>query len=151
MDDNKGLTIVELIVVIGFLGLLFSIAIPKVDRTPYLLVSASKALRNNIVEVRYSAMTEGTLKRVFFNKYAYKIIESTKTLKSVDMRPGIKIIQNFKNNDLAFHYNGTPLFGGGTIIILDEITKRYCEITVVPATGRILMKDEVFKGYAGVL
>ncbi len=151
MDNNKAFTIVELIVVIGFLGLLFSIAIPKIDRTPYLLVSASKALRNNIVEVRYSAMTEGTLKRIFFNKYSYKIIESAKTLKSVDMSPGIKIIQNLKNNDLAFNYNGTPLFGGGTIIILDEITKRYCEITIVPATGRILMKDEVFKGYAGAL
>jgi prepilin-type N-terminal cleavage/methylation domain-containing protein len=147
--NNKGLTIVELIVVIAVLGLLFSFVIPKIDKNPYYLLSTSKVLRNDIRSIKYLTMTEGTYIRILFEKYSYKILEGPKQKSLVKMNKGYKIIQNFKENTIVFNYNGTPLTGGGTILILDESTKKYCEITVVPATGRILMKNKIYKGYSG--
>lgn len=147
--NKNGFTIVELIVVIGMLGLLFSVAVPMIDMNHYNLLTAGKALRDNIKAVKYETMTEGTYVRILFDKYSYRVMEGSKVKNKVLMNNGIKIVQNFKDSTVTFNYNGAPLTGGGTVSILDEKTKKYCEITVVPSTGRILMKNKVYKGYTG--
>ncbi|MCK9216718.1 MAG: hypothetical protein M0P77_02180 [Firmicutes bacterium] len=146
-DSKGGFTLVELIVVIGFLGLLFSIVLPRIDKSPYILLYSAKTLRDDIRCIRYTAMTENPGARIVLDKYSYKILNGTKIVSTVNLNNGFYIKQNFSRSSIAFDYKGTPVHGGGTVSIVDENSKKYCEITVVPDTGRILMKDTILKGY----
>ena len=40
-----------------------------------------------------------------------------------------------------FQYNGAPVYGGTTIRIPNKKNGKYIEITIVPASGRVLMKE----------
>lgn len=146
-DSNGGFTLVELIVVIGFLGLLFSIVLPKIDRNPHILLYTTKTLRDDIRGIRFTSMTENPGMRIVLDRYSYKILNGTKIVNSVTLNDGFYIKQNFSRSSIAFDYKGTPVYGGGTVSIVNENSKKYCEITVVPDTGRILMKDTILKGY----
>ncbi len=147
---NEGLTVIELIVVVGFLGLLFSIVIPKIDKSPYYILADARTIRNDLREIKYMAMTEGDANlRIVFDKYSYSIREGSKIKEKVYLNPGFKINNNFNNNTVSFAYSGSPSNGGGTVTVFDEVSKKYCEITVVPDTGRILMKNTICQGYKG--
>lgn len=146
-DSNGGFTLVELIVVIGFLGLLFSIVLPKIDRNPHILLYTTKTLRDDIRGIRFTSMTENPGMRIVLDRYSYKILNGTKIVSTVNLNNGFYIKQNFSRSSIAFDYKGTPVYGGGTVSIVNENSKKYCEITVVPDTGRILMKDTILKGY----
>lgn len=143
--NNKGLTLIELIVVIGFLGLLLSISLPKIEKSPYILLYTTKTLRDDIRNIKYAAMTEGTGARIVFDRYSYMILEGEKIIKTVNLNKDLRIKQNLLKSSIGFDFKGTPISGGGTVSIVDESTKKYCKITIVPATGRILMENKIYK------
>lgn len=147
--DNKGLTLVELIVVIGALALILSMAIPKIQKNSYILLSISRTMRDDIRSIRYLTMAEGKNYKILFQKYSYVIIEGTKIKKEVKINKGYSIAQNFKDSEIAFNYNGSPTTSGGTVNIFDVDTNKYCQITVIPDTGRILLKNKIFDGHSG--
>lgn len=148
-DKNKGITLVELIVVIGVLALLLSMAIPRIDKNRFTLLAISRTMKDDIRSVRYIKMTEGKDYRIVFQKYSYFILEGPKLIKEVTMGKGYSIAQNFKGSEIKFSYNGSPETNGGTVTILDDEAKKYCEITVIPATGRVLLKNKISSGYGG--
>lgn len=147
LQEEKGLTIVELIVVIGALSLLLSIALPRLDTSTYKLLEASKILRDDIRYVRYMKMTEGQNLRIFFQRNKYVLLEGTKVVKEVKLKSGFSLYQNFKDSQIAFSFNGAPSASGGTAALVSDMDKKYCEITVVPGTGRIILKNKVYFGY----
>ncbi|NLN48428.1 MAG: hypothetical protein GX154_04940, partial [Clostridiales bacterium] len=101
-------------------------------------------------DIKYSIMTEGDLTlRIVLGNYSYSLKQGTKVIKTVQLNPGIRINNNFKDSTIGFSYNGPPAGAGGTVSVIDEISKKYCEITIVPATGRIVLKNTVFEGYKG--
>lgn len=149
-SKNRGFTVIELIVILGFLGMLLSLIVPKIDITPYYLLADARILRGDLRDIRYTTMTEGDASlRIVFDKHSYSIKQGSNIIKTVQLNPGIKINNNFKGNTISFMYNGSPSGAGGTASVIDEISKKYCEITVVPATGRIALKNTVFEGYKG--
>ena len=147
---NKGFTIIELIVTLGFLSMLLSLVVPKIDITPYYLLADARTLRDDLRDIKYSIMTEGDLTlRIVLGNYSYSLKQGTKVIKTVQLNPGIRINNNFTSATIGFSYNGSPAGAGGTVSVIDEISKKYCEITIVPATGRIVLKNTVFEGYKG--
>jgi len=148
-QNNNGLTIIELIVVIGILSLLTSIALPNIDASNYELMEISNSLRDDIRYVRYMKMTEGDNFRVFFQRTKYTILEGSKKIKEVKLKNRYSLYQNFIGSQIAFSFNGAPSTSGGTIYLVNDDNGRYCEITVVPGTGRILLKNKIYNGYKG--
>jgi len=147
LQGQKGFTVVELIVVIGVLSLLMAIALPRLETSTYRLMDVSKGLRDDIRYVRCIKMTEGQHLRVFFQRTRYLVFEGTKAVKVVNVPMGYSLYHNFSGSQTEFSFNGAPITGGGTVVLVNDINKKYCEITVVPGTGRILFKNKVFSGY----
>ncbi len=143
------MTLIELLLVISIIALSLSIVIPKIERRDYHLMTSSRMLRDDIRNVRCMKMVEGKNLKISLEKNQYKVIENVRVLKIVKLEKDFKITytENFKGGDIIFGYNGAPTYGGGTITIFDDRVNKYCEITIVPATGRILLKNEIFKGY----
>ena len=138
---HDGLTIIELIVVIGILSLLMSMVFPKIDSNNYKLMEIAKTLKDDIRYIRYMKMTEGENLRILLQKSKYSILEGSKKVREVNLGNNFSLYQNFKDSQIAFSFNGAPSTSGGTIILVNNTNGKACEITVVPGTGRILLKN----------
>lgn len=147
LHNQRGITVIELIVVIGMMAILACIALPKVETGTYALLAASKGLRDDIRYVRCMTMTEGQNLRVFFQRTGYFILEGPKAVREVKLHNDFSLYQNFTDSQVAFSYNGAPSTSGGTATLVNNKSKKYCELTVVPGTGRILLKNKVYSGY----
>jgi len=146
IKSEAGLTLIELIIVIGMLSLLMMIVLPKIDTSNYKLIEISKNLRDDIRYIRYMAMTEGDNLRIVFQRNRYLILEGSKTVKEVRLDSNFSLYQNFRDSMVYFSYNGAPSTSGGTITVVNN-DGRYTEITVVPGTGRVLFKNQINDGY----
>lgn len=144
---SYGMTLIELILVVSILAIIFSLIFPKIERRNYHLMTYSRMLRDDIRNARYMSMVEGKIHKIILEPYQYKIVENTRELKVVKLEKDFRISHNFSKGDIMFNYNGTPIPGGGTIKIFDNKLNKYTEITVIPATGRVLLKREISKGY----
>lgn len=146
---SSGMTLIELLLVISILAISLSIVMPKIERRDYHLMTSSRMLRDDIRNIRYMKMAEGKNLKISLESNQYKVIENLKVIKRVQLEKDFKITytETFKGGDISFSYNGAPTCGGGTITIFDNKKNKYCEITIVPATGRILLKDEIYRGY----
>jgi len=142
----KGITLVELLLIISIITLLTLIVIPHIDITKYWLISNSRVLRDDIRNVRYLNMSEGKNLKILLGNNEYVIVENEIEKKRVVFKSDFKLVHNFKNGNIYFSHIGSPQ-QGGTIRIISNKKNQYCEITIVPATGRVLLKDEIFKGY----
>lgn len=144
--DQKGFTLIELIVVMAALAMLLSLAVPRIQKGSSDLLATSKTLRDEIRYARYMKMTEGKNYRLVFQEHSYILSEGPKRIKEVVIDKDLSIHENFKGSEVSFSFNGSPSSNGGTITISNKVSKKYCKITVVPATGRILLKNKIFNG-----
>lgn len=151
IKSNNGMTLIELIFIIAIISLLFSLVLPKIEERDNYLLSISRVLRDDIRYIRYLRMTEGKNIKISLERDKYKIMEGVKVIKKIELKKDFKIVHSstFRSGNIFFGYNGVPAYGGGTITIFDNKTNRHCQITVVPSTGRILLKDEIYDGYSG--
>ncbi len=146
MKGQKGFTLIELIVVLAALAMLLSLGVPRMQKSSSELLAISKTLRDEIRYARTMKMTEGKNYRLVFQEHSYILSEGPKRIKEVLIGQDFAINQNFTGNEIYFSFNGAPLSNGGTITITNKVSKKYCKITVVPATGRILLINKIFSG-----
>jgi len=147
-NQNSGMTLVELLVVLSIIAIVTSMLIPKIERRDYYLLTSSRMLRDEIRTIRYMKMTEGKNYRILLGDNRYVIFENNKPVKDVKLEKNLKIAHNISGGNIYFSHIGAPL-KSGTIRIIDDETNNYCEITIVPATGRVLLKNQIFEGYIG--
>lgn len=86
-------------------------------------------------------MTEGEQYRILLDRNYYKVLNGTKEFKRVEMKNGTEIFYG-EENEIIFTYLGAPVHGGTTITINNEKLNKYYKITIVPASGRILLLEE---------
>ena len=140
---NLGFTMIELLIVLAFFGIFITISIPKLDFSDHHLRTQAKILCNEIREVRMLRMTEGEDFRIVLSKDFYQVNNGIKQIKRVNLRPEYKLYYNF--SEIKFSYNTGAPTRGDTITIRNIKNKSYMEITIVPSSGRVLLKDEVLK------
>ena len=140
---NLGFTMIELIIVLALLGILATISIPRFDHSSYYLRTQAKTLCSEIRDVRVLRMTEGEDYKISLNHDYYQVSKGTKLIKKVNLKPNYKLYYNFSEIKFSYH-TGAPT-KGDTITLRNTKTKTYMEITIVPASGRVLLKDEILK------
>ena len=138
--QSRGMTLLEVIVVIAILGILTAICIPKNTIRKYNLHSQAKLLTNEIRMIRYKTMTEGGSPIISLNRNNYKILEGSSHIKTVELGDNISLNNIVKMKKIRFSPSGSPR-DAGSIRIEDKITTDYYDITIVPYTGRVLLKE----------
>lgn len=146
-NKQRGVTLIELIVVVAMLSLLSSIVLPRIETSTYALLAASRGLRDDIRYIRCMTMTEGQNLHITFQRTGYSILEGSKVIKKIKFHQDFSLYQNLTGSQIAFSYSGAPSTSGGTLTLVNDESKKYCVVTVVPGTGRILLKNKVYSGY----
>ncbi len=137
--SKTGFTMIELIIVIAILGIIMSLAIPNIKMHSFTHRAQALQLCSDIRNIRYLSMTKGRHYWIFLDRNFYKIREGTKVIKKVNMDNGNEIF--YTNQEIMFSYIGAPVYGGTTITIYNKYADKSYRITIVPASGRTMIKS----------
>lgn len=140
--DKRGFTLIELLLVIGLIGLILGIGILKIDKTNFYLRTQGKLLCTEIRKVRLLRMTEGDGYNVLLEKHQYRILNGSREIKVVPLDSQYKLL--YGKNKVIFNYQGNPVYGGDTITIKNTKNNKSMDISIVPVSGRTLLKDEIY-------
>jgi len=146
MSDNRGMTLIELIMVLLILSVCLSLAWPSFDRAyqHYALDAASSHLAWTLRSARSEAMLYGEHAYVRF----YVPVDRYRSKEGIyQLSSGVKFagIPTFPSRIgtipvCIFSPSGAPA-GGGTVVLKNRFSdKKY--IIVNPAAGRIRVSDE---------
>ena len=119
-----------------------SICMPKNKIREYKLESQARILLNDIRVIKHRSRTEGGTHMIHLRDYDYVIKSTTKNInqvKKVDFGSDIRLVDKLMK-EISFNSNGSPI-NPGTITIEDPVIKKSHKITIVPLTGRILLKE----------
>ncbi|ADL68796.1 conserved hypothetical protein [Thermoanaerobacterium thermosaccharolyticum DSM 571] len=148
---DSGLTLIELITVISILSIIVLITVPKTDffsskTSEMRLRMVANELINDIRYVQY--------KNIYENESLYLTIQSdhkgyfihkpgvmVKRIKTKILPDGITVYWNIPKSplEISFSDQGAPTLGGCTIYLYNDSNKKV-EITILPATGRTMIK-----------
>ncbi|MGB9779466.1 prepilin-type cleavage/methylation domain-containing protein [Caldanaerobacter sp.] len=146
MKGEEGLTLIELISTLAILFLIFLLVIPS---TSFLDASKSnlslKVLAEEVVkDLRYIQQKSIFEREILYFDVAeggrgYYLIayNDNRIIKERKFPQGVTIEKNI-SKEISFKETGVPSSGGCTITLKNENKK--IEITILPATGRIMMK-----------
>ncbi|WZL71456.1 prepilin-type N-terminal cleavage/methylation domain-containing protein [Clostridiaceae bacterium 35-E11] len=140
-NNQKGFTLLELMIIISLLIIVFIITIPRFTMDRFILKAQARELCSDIRMIRLLKMTEGKYYQIQLNKDHYKILIGIKKIKRVNFH---KNIETFCNNKyISFSCQGAPTGSetADTIKIYHRKTNEFYEITIVPASGRVLLKE----------
>ena len=137
----QGLTLIELVVTMAIMVIAAGIVIPKFDMGDYLLKTQAQQLCGEIRNIRALKMSEGEYYQIALNRDFYQVKNGIKELKKVEMLKNYRIF--YEKQDISFTYSGVPN-SGNTITIMNEKNGRRMKITIVPSSGRVLLKNEIF-------
>lgn len=146
--NNKGITIIELIFVLLIIGIIISIALPKLDFSDYELKVYGRQLVNDLNEIKTRSQMEGNgaNNTITLNLHNYHVKLLNDKSKDIYLKSQYSIVNNFSSNKIQFQPNGTP-YQAGTILIFNDTNNEYIEITITPGTGRIHMYEKIQKGH----
>jgi prepilin-type N-terminal cleavage/methylation domain-containing protein len=140
--NQKGFTIIEVVAVIGLMAILSGIAMPTIRRSNFTMRSYGQQLCADIREVRMSKMTLGGQYSILLSETYYKVLDGTKELKTMELPDPFELF--YGNDEIRFNYQGVPIYGGDTITLFNKDSRRFYKITIVPASGRVLLMDILY-------
>lgn len=145
---ESGLTLIELITVISILSIIVLITVPKTDffnskTSEMRLRMVAYELISDIRYVQYKNIYENeslylTIQSDHKGYYINKPSTMAKRIKTKKFPDGITAYSNNSMN-ISFSDQGAPIPGGCTIYLYNDSNKKV-EITILPATGRTMIK-----------
>jgi prepilin-type N-terminal cleavage/methylation domain-containing protein len=143
VSPKKGFTIIELIIILAILAILIAFAIPKIDCCNFHLKTQGRLLCSEIRQIKILRMTVGEQHKITLSPNKYTIQNGTKDIKTIKLMPGYQLLYDLNRNKIMFQYSGAPMYGGSTIRIRNKKNGKYIELTIVPASGRVLLKEKI--------
>lgn len=141
---KKGFTLIELVVTISILCMVLGLAVLAIDADMFYM---EKMADEFVMDVRYvqtecMKSTSGKHKiSIDFDNGCYYIFDNTIIEKTVKFKSRYQIDYSNQNMEsVGFTYEGIPI-NAGTFIILDTKTDKIKEISIVPTTGRTVIKE----------
>jgi len=142
--NNKGFSLIEMVVAISILSIVFAIAIPRLDAD---FAYMDKMANEFAMDLRYVQMESmkrpSSGYRISINKSTgcYYVYKNTVIEKAVTFKERFKIdYTNLDMDSIGFTYEGMPV-NAGTFSILDTRTNEKKEVSIVPTTGRTIIKE----------
>jgi len=139
---NNGFTIIELIVTIAILSIVLAISLPKISID---FGNMDKMANEFIYDVRYIQMEnmknpgQNYKILIYADSRKYIIINNDRKEKTVTFKD--RYIISYSNiGSIGFNSEGTPV-NAGTFTITDNKTKRIKSISIVPTSGRTIIKE----------
>lgn len=139
---NNGFTIIEMIVTIAILSVVLVISIPKVSID---FGYMDKMANGFVFDVRYIQMENmknpglNYKIRIYADLRKYIISNNDRLEKTVTFKE--RYIISYSNiGPIGFNSEGTPV-NAGTFTITDSKTKKFKSISIVPTTGRTIIKE----------
>lgn len=142
--NNKGFSLIEMVVTISILSIVLALAIPRLDTD---FAYMEKMANEFAMDVRYVQMESmkrpGSGYKISIDKSAgcYYVYKNTVMEKTVTFKERYKIdYTNLNMDSIGFTFEGMPV-NAGTFSILDTKTNEIKEVSIVPTTGRTILKE----------
>jgi prepilin-type N-terminal cleavage/methylation domain-containing protein len=141
---NKGFTLIELLVTISILSVVMALAVITIDRNMFYLEKAADEFAADVRYVQMECMKSETagysisIDAANGRYYVYDIHAVKKTV-VFDSRYQIEY-SNPSGTYISFTHEGSPV-NAGTFTITDTKTKETIQVSIVPGTGRTLIKE----------
>lgn len=143
--NERGFTLVELLVVVLLLGILGTLTVPgfRTGLVRHQLDTAARMLAADIRQVQEMVLNEESAHefKVTFEEHRYTVARDIKRLKTVDLPAGVMVTAaNFGGSEMRVWFrNGTvsPRDGGGTVVLKHRATGLSSKVVVKPVTGRV--------------
>ena len=133
------MTLVEVIIGITILSLIATMSFTKINLSNYKVNAFAKQMASDIRYVRKINRLGNSKVYMYFTKQnntkGYILRKSVFLPEGVDLRCPV--------SKIFFKTNGCFYIGGTTISIIQK--NNYTEITIVPTSGRVLIKEGIYK------
>ncbi|MCT4509823.1 MAG: hypothetical protein N4A48_13905 [Tepidibacter sp.] len=139
---------IELLITISLIMIIASIPIYKINIRPYKIDSFVRQLCSDIRYVRIQNMNYDNHAKIYYEKSdegttAYILKECGEIKKRVELPKYTEIIYGLQK--ITFGLSGGVRDTGETIKIKDKINKKIKIITIVPMSGRVLIKEGIYE------
>lgn len=139
------MTVVELVVTVSILAIIASICFPKDNISKYQFNSFTKQLCSDIRYVRKCNMSGNNGVYIYYSENdevkSYILRENGKNIKEITLPKDAQL--KYVNPKIIFRSDGSPDPRGTTITVKFNDMKK--EITIVPISGRVLLKEGIYE------
>lgn len=152
--NNKGFTLIELVVTLSLIIIIVGIAVPKINYDNSYLKSVTDELLYDIRDLRIKNMSdaEASAHEILFydnNKYMFKNTNNEEVVETIILEADFEFtLVNINSKKLSFNTNGTPsdnsiLYGSesGEIVIKKKDGSLSKRIKIIKLTGKIQLID----------
>ncbi|MGO1368237.1 MAG: hypothetical protein ACTHVE_01315 [Senegalia sp. (in: firmicutes)] len=150
--DNKGITIIELILILAIMGIIIVIAVPKFDFSDSEMKRYGRELTMdlNYIKTKSKTSNNNSENRIRLESKHYELYIDNKVNKTKKLKENFQITTNLKPNiipeTIQFTRMGAPS-RACSIFIINNDNNKYIKISITPATGRIHMYENIEEGY----
>ena len=141
---NKGFTLIELVVTISILCIVLALAVLIIDIDMFYLEKMADEFAMDVRYVQMECMKGETNNHrisIDIANGCYHVFNIAVIIKTVVFKNRYKIDYSNQNMEsIGFTHDGTPV-NPGTFIILDTRTNETKQISIVPTTGRTVIKE----------
>ncbi|WP_153011567.1 pilus assembly FimT family protein [Alkalithermobacter thermoalcaliphilus] len=132
---------------IGILSIVLAIPLFKVQIRNYQIDSFIRQLAHDIRYVRVKNMNSDYSTYIYYKDYednvkSYVLREKGQDKKEVKLPKNTIISHSVKQ--IKFSLSGALTQQGETIVITDKVTNKKRELTIVPFSGRVLIKEDIY-------
>lgn len=139
------MTLVEVIIGITILSLIATMSFTKLNLSNYKVNSFIKQMASDIRYIRKINKLGNSKVYLYFTKKdnikGYILRENGEDIKSVFLPQNVDL--RCPVNKILFKTNGCFYMGGTTISIIQK--DNYTDVTIVPTSGRVLIKEGIYK------
>ena len=142
--NKNGFSLIEMVVTISILSIVLALAIPSLDVD---FAYLDKMANEFAMDIRYVQMenmkrpSSGYKMSIDKSLGCYYVYKNSVMEKTVLFKERYKIdYTNLNMDSIGFTYEGMPV-NAGTFSILDTRTNKIKEVSIVPTTGRTIIKE----------
>ncbi|OPJ55619.1 hypothetical protein [Alkalithermobacter paradoxus] len=140
----------ETLLYLGILSIILVIPACKIYVREYQIDSFVRQLAHDIRYTRVKNMNSDYSTYIYYKEYedgtkSYILREAGQDKKEVKL-PNNTILSR-SINKITFSLSGSLSQQGETIVVIDRLKNKRKELTIVPFSGRVLIKEDIYEGY----